>query len=171
MREDTVGPCAASVAATGEGEFMLCEMCGNEVDSTSRVRIEQSVLQLCPACMKFGTPLDPPPPPAAPASASRPRPASAAPPRAPRPRRLEERDLYTEIGELELAPDWGQRVRRAREGLTWTPEELGKRLNEKKSVVLKIESGDFHPPDTLVRKLEHLLKVRLRAEPQAGPTA
>jgi len=148
---------------------MLCEMCGSEVESTSRVRIEQSVLQLCPACAKFGVPLDPPPPPAAPtASATHRRPAAAATRSSAGPRRMEERDLYQEIGELELAPDWGQRVRRAREHLTWTPEELGKKLNEKKSVVLKIESGAIHPPDALVRKLEHLLKVRLRAEPEAG---
>ena len=103
---------------------MLCEMCGNEVDATSRIRIEKSVLELCPACAKFGTPLDPPPPTAdeagAPAAARRAPPAPI-PRAAPRARRLEERDLYTEIGELELAPDWGQRVRKAREGLTWTP--------------------------------------------------
>jgi len=149
---------------------MLCEMCGNEVVATSRIRIEQSVLQLCPACAKFGVPVDPPPKPAE--EALRPSRGGAVPPAprsAPRGRRLEERDLYTEIGELEPAPDWGQRVRKAREALTWTPEELGKRLNEKKSVVLKIESSALHPPDALVRKLEHLLKVRLRAEaePQA----
>ncbi len=150
---------------------MLCEMCGNEVESTSRIRIEQSVLNLCPACAKFGTPLDPPPPPA-PVAARPGRPAGTSSPvlrPAPRARRLEERDLYAEIGELELAPDWGARVRRAREGLAWTPEELAKRLNEKRSVVLKVEAGGFHPPDALVRKLEHLLKVRLRAEPE--PTA
>jgi len=151
---------------------MLCEMCGNDVEVTSRVRIEQSVLQLCPACAKFGTPLDPPPPPPAPEmSGARRRPAASSASPTSRPRRLEERDLYTEIGELELAPDWGQRVRRAREALTWTPEELGKRLNEKKSVVLKIEAGDFHPPDALVRKLEHLLKVRLRASPTGEASA
>jgi putative transcription factor len=152
---------------------MLCEMCGNEVESTSRIRIEHSVLQLCPACAKFGTPIDPPPPAtpaAAPAPVARRRPAGASAP-AGRPRRLEERDLYAEIGELTLADDWGQKVRRAREALAWTPEELGKKLNEKKSVVLKIESGGLHPPDALVRKLEHLLKVRLRAEPTAETTA
>jgi putative transcription factor len=151
---------------------MLCEMCGNEVESTSRIRIEQSVLQLCPGCAKFGTPVDPLPTPVEEA----PRPTRGTPaPGAPRPatrrRRLEERDLYAEIGELELAQDWGQRVRKAREALLWTPEELGKRLNEKKSVVLKIESGGLHPPDALVRKLEHLLKVRLRAEPEPEPKA
>ena len=151
---------------------MLCEMCGNDVESTSRIRIEQSVLQLCPGCAKFGTPVDPLPTPVEEA----PRPTRGTPaPGAPRPatrrRRLEERDLYAEIGELELAQDWGQRVRKAREALLWTPEELGKRLNEKKSVVLKIESGGLHPPDALVRKLEHLLKVRLRAEPEPEPKA
>jgi len=153
---------------------MLCEMCGNEVESTSRVRIEKSVLQLCPACAKFGTPLDPPPAPAAaavPAGAGRHGVVAPVPRAAPRGRRLEERDLYTEIGELELAADWGQRVRKAREALAWTPEDLGKKLNEKKSVVLKIESGDLHPPDALVRKLEHLLKVRLRAEPEKEPAS
>jgi putative transcription factor len=68
---------------------------------------------------------------------------------------------------MELAPDWFKRVRVAREARTWTPEDLGKKLNEKKSVVLKIESGSFRPPDALVRKIEHLLQVRLRADPEA----
>ncbi len=148
---------------------MLCEMCGNEVATVSRVQIEHSILRLCPSCARFGTAIDPPPAPAAPAPAAPPRRALAARAPAARPRRLEERDLYAEIGELELAPDWGARVRRAREALQWTPEDLGKRLNEKKSVVLKIESGDFRPPDALLRKLEHLLKVRLRADPAAEP--
>jgi putative transcription factor len=151
---------------------MLCEMCGQDVESTSRVQVEQSVLRLCPACAKFGTAIDPPPAPLPSEDAPVRRSPGPPPARsAPRARRLEERDLYTEIGELELAPDWGQRVRKARDALAWTPEELAKRLNEKKSVVLKIESGAMHPPDSLVRKLEHLLKVRLRAEPERGPPA
>ncbi len=66
---------------------------------------------------------------------------------------------------MELAPDWTKRIRVAREALHWTPEDLGKKLNEKKSVVLKLESGGIHPPDDLVRRVERLLKVRLRADP------
>lgn len=146
---------------------MLCEMCGNDVPATSRIQVERSVLNLCPSCAKFGLPLDPPPaPPVAPTGPRAARPLVAATRASTGPRRMEERDLYQEIGELELAPDWGQRVRVAREALGWTPEELGKKLNEKKSVVLKVEAGGFHPPDLLVRKLERLLKVRLRAEPE-----
>jgi putative transcription factor len=146
---------------------MLCEMCGNDVETTSRVRVEGTILALCPACSKFGTIVDPPPP----AVASTPN-RTASPLGSPATRgvrtgrRLEERDLYVEIGELELAPDWARRVRVAREAVAWTPEDLAKKLNEKKSVVLKLESGGFHPPDQLVRKLEHLLKIRLRADPE-----
>jgi len=149
---------------------MLCEMCGKEVPQTSRVRLERSVLALCPDCARFGTPVDPVPPSAsaAPSGGSSFRPGPNAPRASGTRRRLEERDLYQEIGELELAPDWNKRIRVAREALQWTPEVLGKKLNEKKSVVLKIESGSFRPPDALVRKIEHLLKVRLRADPE-GP--
>jgi putative transcription factor len=147
---------------------MLCEMCGKDVESTSRVRIERSVLSLCPDCARFGKALDPPPAPAASAPASFGRPGGASRTGG-GPRRLEERDLYQEIGEMELAPDWAKRIRVAREGLHWTPEDLGKKLNEKKSVVLKLESGGFRPPDDLVRRVERLLKVRLRADPTPPP--
>ncbi len=143
---------------------MLCEMCGKEVAMTSRVRIEGSVLAVCDGCARFGERLDPVPAPAP--AAVRPRAAPFAPRATSGARRLAERDLYQDIGEMDLAADWPKRIRSAREARTWTPEELGKRLNEKKSVVLKLESGSFRPPDALVRKLEHLLQVRLRAEPE-----
>jgi putative transcription factor len=147
---------------------MLCEMCGKEVESTTRVRVEGTILRLGPECARFGEVVDPVPPPAhaAPISPSTTRPAPTLRPTGPG-RRLAERDLYTDIGELELAPDWAKRVRVAREHLGWTPEVLGKKLNEKKSVILKLESGGLHPPDALVRKIEHLLKIRIRAEPES----
>ena len=137
---------------------MLCEMCGKYVVATSRVRIEGTVLSLCSECARFGEPIDPVPAPRAAPVLGGTRPGVVR-------RRLEERDLYQDIGELELAPDWGRRVRVAREARTWTPEELAKRLNEKKSVVLKMEAGSFRPPDALIPRIEHLLKVRLRADP------
>ena len=150
---------------------MICEMCGKETESLSRVRVEGSVLRLCADCSKFGVVLEAPPTPIAvrvPAAGA----GSVSPGRqAPRGRSLEERDLYKEMPDMELAPDWGKRIRVAREKLTWTPEDLAKKLNEKKSVVLKLESGNFHPPDATVRKIEHLLKIRLRAEPEAGVKA
>jgi len=146
---------------------MLCEMCGKDVESTSRVRIEGSVLGLCPDCARFGKALDPVPLPGSAAVSHRVGYPGGASRAGGNPRSMQERDLYQEIGEMELAPDWAKRIRVARESLQWTPEQLGKKLNEKKSVVLKIESGNFRPPDELVRRIERMLKVRLRADPNA----
>jgi len=142
---------------------MLCEMCGEDVPATNAVRVEGSTLQLCPNCAKFGVAVAPPVLPAG----SAPRPTADAPrPFARAGRRVEERDLYTELPEMELAPDWGKRIRVAREALTWTPDDLGKKLNEKKSVILKLEAGSFRPPDSTIRKVERLLRIRLRADPE-----
>ena len=150
---------------------MLCEMCGKDVETTSRVRIEGTILNLGPECSRFGKLVDPPPVAAAPAP---PPFTGAGVPLSTRPvnrgpRSTEERDLFKELPDMELAPDWAKRIRTAREHLAWSPEELGKRLNEKKSLVLKMESGNFRPPDATIRKIETLLKIRLRADPQAIP--
>ncbi|HZY70479.1 MAG TPA: multiprotein-bridging factor 1 family protein [Thermoplasmata archaeon] len=143
-------------------------MCGNDVASLQRVQIEGSVLRLCAECSRFGAVLDSVTTAVGgPVGASTGRPGSIEGRLAEGSRRREERDLFRELPDMDLAPDWPKRVRVAREKLTWTPEELGKRLNEKKSVVLKIEAGAFRPPDAQIRKIELLLKVRLRADPVA----
>jgi putative transcription factor len=145
---------------------MICELCGKEVAMTHRIEIEGSVLRVGEECRRFGRLLDPLIAPSE--SQGNGRPNSPGPSLSvPRPRRTEERDLFSDLPEMELAPDWGKRIRVARELRNWTQEELGKRLNEKKSLVLKLEGGSIRPPDTMVRKIEHLLKIRLRADPDA----
>ena len=153
---------------------MICEMCGKDVDALTPERVEGSVLQLCADCAKFGQAIAPPA-----GAAARPPPPSRGgfseyvEPRNPtalRPRRTEERDVFSDMPEMELRPDWFQRIRHQRELLGWTPEEFGKRLNEKKSLVLKVESGNFRPSDATLRKIEHLLKVRLTVDPNAPTT-
>jgi len=147
---------------------MLCEMCGKDVVQTNQVRVEGSVLSLCPECSRFGTVIGAPPP--TPGGApERGATGPIADRLAVRSRRMEERDLFKELPDMDLASDWSKRIRVAREKLGWTPEDFGKKLNEKKSIVLKMESGSYRPPDAMVPKIEHLLKVRLRAEAGAAP--
>ena len=61
----------------------------------------------------------------------------------------------------ELVGDLGTKVRQAREKLGLSHEELGKRINEKVSLLKKIETGKMTPNDVLATKLEHALKVKL----------
>jgi putative transcription factor len=62
---------------------------------------------------------------------------------------------------VELTEDYGTRIRKAREKLGLSHEELGKRLNEKVSLLKKIETGRMTPSDKLATALEHILKVKL----------
>lgn len=146
---------------------MICEMCGKDTETLTAVRIEGSVLQLCADCSRFGQPVSPAPTTGGVGRGGYSEFAEARRPTALRPRRTEERDVFSEMPDLELRPDWFHRIRHARELLGWTPEEFGKRLNEKKSLVLKVESGSFRPPDAILRKIERLLKVRLTVDPNA----
>jgi putative transcription factor len=42
-----------------------------------------------------------------------------------------------------------------------THEELGKRINEKASVLRNLEAGKMVPNNQLASKLEHMLKIKL----------
>ena len=144
-------------------------MCGRDSDSLTAVRVEGSVLQLCADCAKFGQAVAPPSTPTTPVrtgSVTFSQGQSRLPPRA---RRTEERDLFSDMPEMELSPDWFHRIRHRRELLGWTPEEFGKRLNAKKSLVLKVEAGSFRPQDATLRQIERLLKIRLTVDPNAPP--
>ncbi len=64
--------------------------------------------------------------------------------------------------EYDLAPDVHDRIRRARESMGWKREELAKKINEKLSIIEKLEKGNIRPDDQLVSKLEKALRVKLR---------
>ncbi len=146
---------------------MLCEICGKEVPFTNVVKVEGATLKLCPECTRFGEPVGgtggnshgP----------STPEERTAAVANLPqRHRRMEERDVFNELPPLELDPDWHKKIRASREARGLTLEAFGNLLSEKSSVVHKLESGEIVPPDALVRKIERVLKIRLRAPPGAS---
>lgn len=66
---------------------------------------------------------------------------------------------------LELVDDYSLRVRRARESLGLSHEDLGRKIREKVSVLRKIESGKMVPNHGVAEKLEHALKVKLLVPP------
>ena len=61
----------------------------------------------------------------------------------------------------EVTEDYANTIRAAREKLVLTHEELGKRINEKASVLRNLEVGKMAPNNQLASKLEHMLKIKL----------
>lgn len=76
------------------------------------------------------------------------------------------RDVFAEMGE-ELVEDYGARVRKAREARGVTLEQLGEKLKTRRDTLAKVESGSYHPEETLIAKLERELGIKLKEKPEA----
>jgi putative transcription factor len=61
----------------------------------------------------------------------------------------------------EIIEDYSIKIRQAREKLGLTHEDLGKKINEKSSVIGNLETGKMEPNNVLATKLEHALKIKL----------
>jgi putative transcription factor len=61
----------------------------------------------------------------------------------------------------ELTDGYANIIRAAREKLLLSHEDLGKKINEKASVLKHIETGKMAPNNLITTKLEHALKIKL----------
>ena len=138
-----------------------CEMCGKEVPRTRTVTVGGTVLDVCNDCARFGDEAKAAPPPepeVAPYGAgpeemrSRIAQASA---------RGKPKDVLAE-GPEELADDYPKRIREARQRRNLKQEDLGRLINERKSVISHLETGEMRPDGKMVRKLELALDIKLR---------
>nr|WP_241175202.1 multiprotein bridging factor aMBF1 [Natronolimnobius sp. AArcel1] len=75
-------------------------------------------------------------------------------------------DMFDDMDEL--ATDYDERVRQARESKGLSQSDLANELNEKASLIRKIERGDTLPSDGVQSKLERNLDISLSAEGSSG---
>jgi len=61
----------------------------------------------------------------------------------------------------EVVPDYDGRIRSARESRGLSQEDLARELNEKASLIRKLERGDMLPTDSVQSKLERELDIAL----------
>jgi len=129
---------------------MICEMCGNDSSFLDTVLIDGAQLQVCPSCAKYGT------------KVGRAPPAASVEKGLERRQRNAPRDVYArrDTGEV-LVYDFAAKIRIARQSQGMTPQELAQKINEKKSVLSKIESGNMRPDDRVRKKLERALNIKL----------
>ena len=77
-----------------------------------------------------------------------------------RTRNYSRRDEPTE----ELIENYDFEIRKAREAKNWSREDLGKKINERVSVITRIETGKMTPDTKLTKKLEKALNIKLLEE-------
>jgi putative transcription factor len=133
---------------------LRCEVCGCRINGKPfNVLIEGARLTVCSECAKHGKICYDQPKPKPVLSAPRATPVTFKVRTKPQPPPVDT--------SLELVEDFGTKVRKAREKLGLSHEELGKKINEKVSLLRKIETGKMTPDDKLTATLEHVLKVKL----------
>jgi len=147
------------------GDAVLqCEVCGRQIAGKPyRVIIEGAKMSTCGECAKLGSTYWEP------QSKSLKQPAEKKTKTIARSVPIK-REISVKVPEdLEIEDGFGLHVRRAREKLSLSYEELGRKIGEKVSVIKKIESGKMIPDQKLATKLEHALRIKLfvsRAEPE-----
>ena len=130
---------------------MECEICGKPVSETNptRAKIEGSVVVVCKECAKLGTIQKTPPKPKL--QKNKKEKSNV------QPKRNYRNDEPTE----ELIENYNTAVRNARESKNWSREDLGRKINERVSVINRIESGKMTPDNKLTKKLEKALNITL----------
>ena len=136
---------------------MQCEVCGRKIIGKQyKAIIEGAIMLVCNECAHYGTrhweaetkpktkPIQPP------------KPKPLAPP-------VPSVQNAVQEEALELVEDYPKKIRQAREKLGLAHEELGRKINERVSLLKKIETGKMTPTQSLAEKLEHALKIKLLA--------
>ena len=132
---------------------MECEICGKPVPENNpiRAKIEGSVMIVCKECSKLGKVQKAPPKPKFVKQNKNKRPTTT------------RNKVYSRNEEPseELIEDFSMEVRKAREAKNWSREDLGKKINERVSVINRIETGKMTPDTKLTKKLENILDIKL----------
>ena len=153
--------------------MVQCEMCGTETASPNRVKIEGAELDVCDECTDFGTEVkqdtgasttstkystDSSGSSSGSATSGSGAGSSGSGGGGSSRRR---QDMFDEMDEV--VQDYDDRIRQAREAAGLSQEELAKKLNEKASLIRKLERGGVLPSDDVQTLLERELGIDLSA--------
>ena len=144
-----------------------CEMCGADEASLTTTKVEGAELELCENCQGFGTTVETQEPSSSTSkystssssgtSGSSGGSTGGSTGSGGSTRR--KKDMFDDMDEL--AADYDDRIRDGRESQGLTQEELANQLNEKASLIRKLERGDILPSDDVQTKLEKKLGITL----------
>ena len=144
-----------------------CEMCGADQASLTTTKVEGAELELCSSCTDFGTEVRQESTSSggskysttSSSGTSSSGSSSSSSSSGSSGGSSRRRDMFDDMEEV--ATDYDDRIRNAREAEGLSQEELANQLNEKASLIRKLERGDTLPTDEVQRKLERALDVSL----------
>ena len=165
----------------------FCELCGKQAESRKKIMVESSVFNVCLACSKRGKPMDSAPSSSqrathvrntnisgktgsqhSPSSSSSSKPSSY-PRLRPMPRNKPPPQKKINLtDEIILDPEFPKVIRDARNKKGITHEQLGQKINEKVTLLKKVETGTIKPDDILSKKLERFLGIKLYINSNEG---
>ena len=123
---------------------MGCDLCGSNSEMFSAL-IENSLMNVCKKCLSFGKPV--------------------------------ERNKDFNVNEIAkkkvknekislLKENYNSIIKESREKLKLSPEDFAKKLNEKVSLIHKVENKEIIPSDAFVKKIENFFHIKLFDEYQ-----
>jgi putative transcription factor len=125
---------------------MNCEMCGKGTELCT-ASVEGVVMKVCSKCSGHGKIIRRPQPRIIPRRINRPTLSSVSEP---------EVELVEAVVE-----DYAKKIRDARSKAGLTQKEFAKKINEKESLLHKMETGSFKPSMPTAKKLEKILQIKL----------
>ncbi|WP_435194677.1 multiprotein bridging factor aMBF1 [Natronomonas sp. EA1] len=150
--------------------MVQCEMCGAETGAPKTVKVEGAELDVCADCADFGTEVR-----TQQSSSTSTKYSTSSSSSSSKSSgggtsgsgsgssgggsSRRRRDMFDEMDEV--ATDYDDRIRTARESKGLSQEELANQLNEKASLIRKVERGDVLPSDSVQKKLEKALGISL----------
>ena len=133
----------------GGKRLMECQICGRE--AWDEALLEGARVYLCPACMKFGRPVE--------------KPAQRA---VPSPTGIRKPLPTFKQKEFDVVDDYAALITQAREKMGLTRQQLARQLFMMENVLERIEHGHLRPDLKTAEKLEKALGIRLVEEGGSG---
>jgi putative transcription factor len=144
--------------------MVQCEMCGAETASPTTVKIEGAELDVCDDCADFGTEVEQQSTESTSTKYSTDSSGASGQSESSgsgggSSSRSRSRDMFDDMEEV--VQDYDDRIRNAREAAGLSQEDLADDLNEKASLIRKLERGASLPSDSVQGKLERRLDITL----------
>lgn len=127
---------------------MQCEMCGSDTSSSTKVKIEGAVLKVCDSCKDLGQEVK----------------TSSNKKKKKKKSSSSRRKGNSEV----LVPDYGEKLKEAREEEQLSIKEVADELNEKQSLIKKIEQQELKPDKSLAAKLSDRFNITLYTNPEVS---